>query len=236
MAPRFAALLDPPIGFAHRGARAHARENTLEAFALARRLGATGLESDVWISRDGVAILDHDGEVGSRFKRRPIIEVDRADLPGHMPTLAEFYAEIGTDLPVSLDLKDDRAIEAVIAAARHADASEQLWLCHHSRKPLTDWRHRFPEVKLVNSTRAQLMQEGAERRAADLAEMGIDAVNLRHDDWSGGMVAMFHRFGILAFGWDAQFERHLDGLLDIGIDAVYSDHVDRMVDSINAVY
>ena len=35
------------IGFAHRGARAQAPENTLEAFSLALELGATGLESDV---------------------------------------------------------------------------------------------------------------------------------------------------------------------------------------------
>ncbi|HKY78076.1 MAG TPA: glycerophosphodiester phosphodiesterase family protein, partial [Acidimicrobiia bacterium] len=42
-------LLVPPIGFAHRGARAQAPENTLEAFALALRLGATGLESDAWV-------------------------------------------------------------------------------------------------------------------------------------------------------------------------------------------
>jgi len=35
------------IAFAHRGARAYARENTLDAFQLGLRLGATGLESDV---------------------------------------------------------------------------------------------------------------------------------------------------------------------------------------------
>ena len=50
--------------FAHRGARAHAPENTIEAFALALRLGATGLESDVWLTADGEAVLDHDGSVG----------------------------------------------------------------------------------------------------------------------------------------------------------------------------
>src|SRR5262249_9005601 len=40
---RLPSLLDPPIAFAHRGARAHAPENTIEAFRLALRLGATGL-------------------------------------------------------------------------------------------------------------------------------------------------------------------------------------------------
>ena len=66
MAPRLAPLLPRPIGFAHRGARAHAPENTLEAFDLALRLGATGLESDVWVTSDGHAVLDHDGEIGRR--------------------------------------------------------------------------------------------------------------------------------------------------------------------------
>ena len=50
-----------PIGFAHRGARAHAPENTLAAFSLALEMGATALESDVWLTADGVAVLDHDG-------------------------------------------------------------------------------------------------------------------------------------------------------------------------------
>ena len=39
---RLPSLRRPPIGFAHRGARAHAPENTLEAFQLALRLGRDG--------------------------------------------------------------------------------------------------------------------------------------------------------------------------------------------------
>ena len=70
--PRLPSLLRPPIGFAHRGASAHAPENTLEAFVLARRLGATGLESDVWLTADGVPVLDHHGKVGTRVRRRRI--------------------------------------------------------------------------------------------------------------------------------------------------------------------
>ena len=61
------------------------------------------------------------------------------------------------------------------------------------------------------------------------ASLGIDVVNLHHSDWTGGLIAMVHRFGLCAFGWDAQHERVLTELLDAGIDAVYSDHVDRMM-------
>ena len=52
---------------------------------------------------------------------------------------------------------------------------------------------------------------------------------MRQGEWVGGLVALFHRFDVLAFGWDAQFEYQLAGLINIGIDGVYSDHVDRMV-------
>ena len=76
------------------------------------------------------------------------------------------------------------------------------------------------------------MADGPEQRAAALAAAGIDAVNLHHRDWTGGLTALFHRFEVLCFGWDAQHGRILDGLLDAGIDAVYCDHVDRMVDAL----
>ena len=84
--------LQDPIGFAHRGASAHAPENTLEAFSLALRLGASGLESDVWLTRDGIPVLDHDGVVRNSLRRkRPISTVDQADLPHHIPSLDELY-------------------------------------------------------------------------------------------------------------------------------------------------
>ena len=59
-------------------------------------------------------------------------------------------------------------------------------------------------------------------------------MNLHHSEWTGGLTALFHRFEVLCFGWDAQHGRILDDLLDAGVDAVYSDHVDRMVDALRA--
>ncbi len=221
--------LRPPIGFAHRGARAHAPENTIEAFRLAARLGATGLESDVWLTADGHAVLDHDGVVGRRPRRRPIAELRRDELPPHIPTLAELYAEVGTELEVSLDVKDPAAAPEVVASARDAGAEHRLWLCHHEWRTVASWRELSPHVKLVESTRLKRLEGGPERHLARSAEAGIDVLNMHHTDWNGGLVAMVHRFEVLAFGWDAQHERILHELLDSGIDAVYSDHVDRMV-------
>jgi glycerophosphoryl diester phosphodiesterase len=238
MTTRVPAVVMPPYAFAHRGARAHAPENTLEAFVLALRLGATGLESDVWLTADGEAVLDHDGVVGGRVRRRRIAGVARAELPAHVPTLEDLYAACGTDVQLSLDVKDPAAFDRVVAVARAAggDALANLWLCHPRWEQVVEWRTRDRTVRLVDSTRLDRIKEGPERRAAVLASKGIDAVNMHHLDWTGGLTTLFHRFGVLAFGWDAQTPRVLAELIDAGIDGVYSDHVDRMVDAVAAAY
>jgi glycerophosphoryl diester phosphodiesterase len=236
---RLPALRTPPIGFAHRGARAHAPENTLEAFALALRLGATGLESDVWLTADGLPVLDHDGIVGRRpRRRRPIRAVQRDQLPPTMPTLEDLYASSGTGFELSLDVKEPDAFAAIVAVARAAgdDAVERLWLCHSDWELVASWREQVDGVRLVDSTRLRRIREGPERRAANLARVGIDAINLHQSDWTGGLTALFHRFDVLTFGWDAQLPRVLDELLDGGIDGVYSDHVDRMSDALARAY
>ena len=49
--------------FAHRGASGTAPENTLEAFDLAARAGAHGVELDVHICRTGELVVAHDERV-----------------------------------------------------------------------------------------------------------------------------------------------------------------------------
>jgi len=223
----------PPVTFAHRGARAHAPENTLESFALALRLGATVIESDVWLTADRVPVLDHDGVVG-RVRRRPISQFVRADLPPHVPALADLFDQLGTDFELSLDVKDPAAgpVAASVAASADPTMPSRLWLCHDDLDQLVSWRDDSPYVRLVCSTRLARAKQGPERLAAQLRQRSIDAVNLHHSEWTGGLTTLFHRFGTLAFGWDAQFERILDGLFRMGIDGVYSDHVDRMTDAL----
>ena len=89
-------------------------------------------------------------------------------------------------------------------------------------------------AKLVDSTRLSRIKEGTERRAATLREHGIDALNLHHTDWSGGTVALVHRFDRAAFGWDMQEPHILRAGLRMGLDGIYSDFVDRMVEAYRA--
>lgn len=233
-------LIDPPILFAHRGARAYAPENTIEAFLLALKLGATGLESDVWLTADGQVVCDHDGlaRVGL-MKKRPIGELQKSQLPGHIPTLAEVVDAAGTEAHLSLDLKASDPAggvlvgRATIAAVREV-ASElipKLWLCSPTLEVVESLRPIDADVRLVDSPRLSDLREGPERRAARLAASGIDGINMPGVDWTGGLVSLFHRFERTAFSWGLQFEHHLRPALRMGVDGVYSDFVDRMVDA-----
>ncbi|NOX29428.1 MAG: glycerophosphodiester phosphodiesterase [Actinobacteria bacterium] len=236
MQQRHSSLRSPPIGFAHRGAKAHAPENTLEAFALALKLGATGLESDVWITADGHAVLDHDGVVRHGMfdlLKRPVSEIRRSELPDHVPTLAELFDACGTDYELSLDVKDAEAVDETIRVAREAGIEQRMWLCYPKWQVVASWRDLTSAV-LVDSTRYSRMREGPERRAAALANAGIDAINMHHSDWSGGLCTLFHRFDRYCLGWDAQLERVIGELVAMGLDGVFSDHVDRLVNVIDA--
>ena len=86
-------------------------------------------------------------------------------------------------------------------------------------------------IRLLQTTRLERIKGTPERRAEYLARHGIDGINLHRTDWNGGLVALFHRFGLHAFGWDMQHEHELREGLRMGLDAVYSDHVDVMIDA-----
>lgn len=236
MQQRLPSLVDEPIAFAHRGARAHAPENTISAFQLGLKLGANGLESDVWITADGEVVLDHDGVVRVRARKRPISEVNRSALPSHIPTVAEFFQSCGTDFSFSVDIKDENATDGLVSVARESGFDlSRLFVCHWKSAECFAIRERHPDIKVVDSTRLQRLKDGPEMRAALLANKGIDVLNMHISDWSGGLVTLMHRFNVQAFGWDAQFPSALSNGLLMGLDGIYSDHVDRLVETYDNV-
>lgn len=88
MAPRMATagpVIDDsrvrPVVVAHRGASAHRAEHTLAAYALALEQGATGLECDVRVTRDGHLVCVHDRTVNRTSSGRGVVsELSLADM------------------------------------------------------------------------------------------------------------------------------------------------------------
>ncbi len=242
-------MLAQPILFAHRGGRSHGADNSLETFRLALRKGIGGLESDVRLTADGVCVLAHDPTLWWKGLRHRIAKKNMTQLPSSLLSLAGLYDNLGGDFELSLDIKtaskrlsnemeQELAAKTALAAVICASEFEQrigkpvvsrLWLCHSNWELLASWRQRWPDVKLVNSTSLNRLKEGRERRTAQLAEAGIDALNMPHPDWTKGFVTLAHRFGVLAFGWDAHLERVIAELMNYGIDGIYGDNVDKLL-------
>jgi len=219
-----------PITFAHRGGRADAPENTLAAFRRALEVGATGLESDARLAADGEVVLVHGSTIRTGLRRLKVRDLPSARLAEvGVPRLADLYAALGSDFELSLDLKEPGLAGPILAAAREAGAVDRLWLCARDLPELAAARRADPDVRLVHSMGRRAYGDALERHASTLAKAGVAALNLREVEWSLGLVTLAHRFGLLAFAWDAQEYRRIRAVLEMGVDAIYSDHVERMV-------
>jgi glycerophosphoryl diester phosphodiesterase len=221
------------IAFAHRGARLVEPENSLPAFRRALDAGVSGLETDVWLSEDGLVVCVHDPTVGKGLRRHKVASTSAAALAElGVPTLESVYVELGTKFELSVDVKTPSAAQPLLQVAREHDALERLWVCSPDVTLLQSLRGE-PLVKLVHSTRRRAIEVPLERHAYDLGQAGIDAMNLHHSEWTAGLVSLFHRFDVKAFAWDAQEVRHLRAVLNMNIDAVYCDNPDRMVATVS---
>lgn len=221
-----------PITFAHRGARIEEPENTLAAFRRALDLGATGLETDAWLSGDGHVVLVHDRAVRQGLRRVRVSRTAAARLArSGVPRLDELYADLGTGFELSIDIKNRAAAAPILATAAAAGprAPGRLWLCSPSLRLLLEVAEIAGDAHLVHSRSRRTLPEPLERHAAELASAGIEVMNMHHTEWSAGLVTLFHRFNVRAFAWDCQEVRHIRSVLEMGVDGIYCDRPDRMV-------
>jgi glycerophosphoryl diester phosphodiesterase len=115
---------------AHRGGAREAPENTLTAFRHAVAAGAGGVELDVRLSADGVAVVFHDDDLGRFFASTASVEslpwsaLERLELGERearfsgerIPTLAEALAVLMPLALINLELKSAANAEALAAA------------------------------------------------------------------------------------------------------------------------
>ncbi|MCA9832522.1 MAG: hypothetical protein KC435_01110 [Thermomicrobiales bacterium] len=108
--------------YGHRGAPAELPENTLPGFARAKDLGVYGIELDVHLSKDGVAVVCHDETLDRTTNASgPISDYTVAELRNvdagqgnHVPTLAEVLTLVGDSMMVDIEVKANAAGVAVL--------------------------------------------------------------------------------------------------------------------------
>ncbi len=155
--------------YAHRGASAELPENTIPSFLRAIELGATAIETDAHLTKDGHVVLSHD-DTGSRAAGVPrridestLEEIRTWNVASHhaeaagiaaaagvagvagtftMPTLEEALAALPT-VPFNVDCKAKgaRPAEAVVRAVRRAGAQARVRIASFESRTLRHVRH-----------------------------------------------------------------------------------------------
>jgi glycerophosphoryl diester phosphodiesterase len=225
------------LAFAHRGGMADRPENTIGAFVHAQALGVRAVETDAWITADRIAVLSHDGVVRTSAGNRPIAELQRDELPRHIPSMADLYRECGSGLDIAVDILDPAAATAVVTAAVSAGggAPARLWLCSTSVEQLVSWRPLHPDVHLVHSDSNWKQHRGdPSAHARVLRERSVQVLNLRYRQCLPAVIAACHGNGVMLFGWGVQRVSAMRRLVRLGVDGLMSDHVDRLLTAVDS--
>lgn len=170
---------------AHRGASAAAPENTIEAFRLAKELGADWVELDARRTADAQVVVHHDAELADG---RVIVELPRAELPDHVCDLTEAL-DACEGMSINIEIKNwpaDPDFDEAEAVARYVVGLVQDRSLHD--RVLISCFH-YPTIELVHELDPTiptaflhlLIDRSWDALAADVAAAGHTALH----PWDG---------------------------------------------------
>jgi len=200
--------------FAHRGCTEGFTENTIEAFAEARRLGADGVELDVRLTADGALAIHHD-----------------ADLPAHVPLLADVLA-VCEGMVVNVEIKNapqdpgwdpGEAVGALTAAA----IEEAGWTARVIVSSFQTATLRAVQAADGRLALGALWGFAAEVEPALAAavEAGFAAVHPFVATANQGLVERAHAMGLAVNVWTVNAPDDLRAMVATGVDAVITDRL-----------
>ncbi|MBX3285037.1 MAG: glycerophosphodiester phosphodiesterase [Acidimicrobiales bacterium] len=222
---------------AHRGASAAAPENTIEAFHLARELGADWVELDVRRTADGAMVINHDDRLADG---RAIVDLDRHELPEHVCELADAL-DACAGMSVNIEIKNfpgdadfdetESVAEAVVAEVRRRGShAEVLVSCFHL-PTLTHVRTLDPAIPTAF---LHLGGESDWDGFAGLVAAG-GHVALHPWDWlvDEALVGAAQRAGLEVNVWTVDDPERMAALIDLGVHGLCTNVPDvarRVVD------
>ena len=125
------------INFAHRGASEYTPENTMLAFNVGIFMGADGVETDVQLTKDGVAVLFHDdtlmrvtGEKGAiadyTYEELRKFYVSKNDFCDKIVKLEDFLKSFHfRDIIFAIELKERNSAEIVCDLIKKYDVAQK---------------------------------------------------------------------------------------------------------------
>jgi glycerophosphoryl diester phosphodiesterase len=245
----------PWLVYGHRGAPAEYPENTLPSFRRALDVGATALETDVHLTRDGVVVTAHDPDLKRTARRNDAIRslrydelraIDLSDgfvpsagtpLAQHdiaIPKLAEVLSGF-PGVPINVDVKPGLdAIDAVIAVVRDCGAERRVRLASFSVRVVRRIRERgYPgptglardEVGLLVALPMAIL--GRMPWAGRAAQVPTNVGPIRLD--TKRFVEKCHALGMRVDFWTINDPSEALRLRALGADGVMTDDPARIV-------
>ena len=237
-----------PRIFAHRGFAADhaAAENTIQAFRAALQLGATHLETDIQVTKDGVPVLFHDDDL-QRVAGLPrkINEVTLAELShlqlldgGKIPTLREALVELPS-ARFNLDLKVWGAVDVSVDLIRELGAENRVLVSSFSDRRRAKAIARFEHhvVSSAGSMRVLGLWLAAKLRFGWLIRTLATPVQalqiptgkgpIRFD--SPGFMRQMKAVGLELHYWTINEAEEMLRLIALGADGIVTDRTDIAV-------
>jgi glycerophosphoryl diester phosphodiesterase len=208
---------------AHRGASKREAENTAVAFRAARDLGAHGVELDVRRCAGGDLIVHHNPTLADG---RPLLEVAKADLPGHVPTLDEAL-DACAGMWVNVEIKNDASepdfdpddtIASLVIECLVRRGEDERWLISSFRRETVDACRRLaPSIATAWLTVAI---DDPAATAASLVASGHAAVHPYVDLLSRDALDVMHAHGLAVNVWTCDDPAKMAELIEWGIDGI----------------
>ena len=229
--------------WAHRGASAYAPENTREAFSLAVRQGADGVELDVQMTRDGELVVAHDETIdrvsdGSGYikdftleelKRHHFNKLHPECEDSAMPTLKEVYELLlDTGLTVNVEIKSgiiqyEGIEEKVLALTKEMSMEDRVIYSSFYHPSLVLLKKLDPSV-----TTGLLYSDGLIDAAGYGKDIvGVDALHpaLYHMQ-DKELIPSARARGLKLHVWTVNGREEMELLAGLGIDAIITNHPD----------
>jgi glycerophosphoryl diester phosphodiesterase len=220
-----------PAVWAHRGARAVAPENTIEAFERAIELGADGVELDVHGTADGGLVVHHDAAAPDLgvLARLPLAEI--AARRPDIPTL-DAVLDVCAGRLVNIEIKNSPGDEDFDETEQVADAVVALLTERGRRDDVLVSSFHLPTIDRVRELdgtvpTGYLALVDPRELLAVCADRGHGAIHpffgFVTDETARPLVTEARAAGIAVNVWTVNDEVEIARLAAAGIDAVITD-------------
>jgi glycerophosphoryl diester phosphodiesterase len=222
-----------PRIWAHRGASAHAPENTLEAFELARKAGADGIELDVRLDRDGHVVVFHDRDLQRLCGRPGRMEDIDADERKQLrvagcgvPLLADVFGVLG-DLELNVEIKSNQPgrngalVAATAQVIRQSGRADQVLVSSFDPFSLLQFYRELPDIALAflfGADQSLPIRKGWLARA-----MGATVLHPEHTLCTEENVKAWHMSGRPVNTWTVDDAAELKRLDEVGVDGIFTN-------------